>query len=202
MSASESERERLGERHECGKTTTKAKNFTNSKVNARSRDKHTNNTTDTCHPQRKVSWCFYVEKQYKRVLCKSFALAVPKHTHICSLVGLPIENESNKNWILPQAFTKNTYRIYMCAILWLCMGRKKKRIQHISESAIESERVNEGENVVCCKLRPAGSTRSVYVCVRVFASWFASSMWYAGTHIFKRLNVGFLQTYCSFSRSH
>lgn len=43
------ERERAGNDwvrdNECGKTTTKAKNFANSKVNARNRDKHTNNTT-------------------------------------------------------------------------------------------------------------------------------------------------------------
>lgn len=46
----------------------------------------------------------------------------------------------------------------------------KKNFNISAKVAIESERVNEGKNIVCCILRPAESTLSVYGCVSVFAS--------------------------------
>lgn len=61
--------------------TVRAKNFTNSKINAWNRDKRTHIFTTlhyTYHPQWKVSWCFYAEKQYNII---KVWLTVPKYTH-------------------------------------------------------------------------------------------------------------------------
>lgn len=78
-------RARTGTETSCGKTTTKARNFTNLKVNARNSEISAQTILAyTYHPQRKVSWCFYVEKTVQEYYVKVW-LAVPKHTNTRSL---------------------------------------------------------------------------------------------------------------------